>query len=108
MLAGVADEVVDAGDHVASVGGAGDCDAAAAPELEHPLVAEEAQRAQHGVRVDAEDGREVPGGRQTLARLRLAVGDRAPDLCRDLLEELGRLLLIDLDFEHRAVHTITK
>jgi hypothetical protein len=45
VLAGVADEVVDAGDHVASVGGAGDCDAAAAAKLEQAFAAECTERA---------------------------------------------------------------
>src|SRR4051794_6044296 len=76
LLAREADEVAGPRDHRALLGRAGDGDTAPAPELEHPLVAQKTKRAQHGVRVHAEDGGEVAGRRQSLARLRLAVRDR--------------------------------
>ena len=42
---------------------AGDVDPAPAPELEQPLLAEKPERPENGVRVHAEHGREVAGGR---------------------------------------------
>ena len=107
LLAGEANELARARDHGALLRRARDGDAAPAPELEQALVAQETKRAEHRVRVHLEDGREVAGRRKALARLRLAVGDGAPDLGRDLLEELGRFLSIDLDTKHCAIHTST-
>jgi len=60
---------------------------------------------QHGVRVDAENGREVLGGRKALSRFCLALGDRSPDFTRDLLVEIGRILPVHLDIEHSASHS---
>jgi hypothetical protein len=107
-VAGELHELACALDKVAALRGSGDGDAAAAPELEQSLVAKKAEGAQHGVRVHAEDGRKVARRRKPFARLCLAVRDGAPDLSRYLFEELGRFLSVDLDVEHRAVHTITK
>src|SRR5262249_42058691 len=108
LLPSEADELPRPRDHGALLWRACNGDTAAAPKLEQPLLAEEAQRTQHGVRVHAEDCCEAAGGRKALAGLRLAVRDRAPDLRRHLLEELGRLLSVDLDVQHRAVHTSTR
>jgi len=75
----------------ASLGGAGDGDAAPAPELEQLLVSEYSQGSQHRVRVDAKDCGEVFGGRQSLARPCLAFRDRATNLSGDLLVEIGAI-----------------
>ena len=64
-----------------------------------------AERAENGVGVDAEDGGEVLGGRQALAGLGFAVGDRAADLAGDLLVELEGVVAVDLDTEHGASHS---
>src|SRR5579875_3912482 len=70
---GEADELADPLlEDAAPVRIAGHRDAPSAPELEHALLAERPQRAQHGVRVDAEDRGEVPGGGDALARAGLA------------------------------------
>ena len=61
MLAGEVDEFLGSLDDGAAFGGAGDGDAAAAAELEQAFVAEQAQGAEDGVGVDAEDGGEVFG-----------------------------------------------
>src|SRR5262249_14870554 len=52
--AGEAHEVLRARHDGAALGAAGDGDAAAAAKLEQPLVAQQAKRAQDGVRVDFE------------------------------------------------------
>ena len=75
-MAGELDEFSRSLDDGTALGRPGDRDAAAASELEQPLVAEQPQRTQHGVGVDAEDGGEVLGGREALARLGFSVGDR--------------------------------
>src|SRR5581483_2598272 len=102
-----ADELAGAGDHRSLLGRARHVNAAAAPELEQSLVAEDAERAEDGVRVDAENRREIACGRETVAGIRLSVGDRPPDLRCDLMEESGRFRRIDLDTQHRANHTST-
>lgn len=102
VLAGEADEVFGAGDDGAAFGAAGDGDAASAPELEQSLIAEEAQRAEDSVAVDLEDCGEIAGGREALTGRCFAFGDRAADLGRDLLIQLGRLVAVDLDTNHGA------
>ncbi len=64
--------------------------APAATELDKPLVPERAQPAEDGVGIDAEDGSEVPGGRQPPAGRGLAVSYCAPDRRRDLLMKRHR------------------
>src|SRR5947209_712237 len=61
-------ELLHLGQDCAPVGRADDGDPAAAPELQEPLVAQDAQRAEHGVAVHAENGGEVHRGRKPLAR----------------------------------------
>jgi hypothetical protein len=102
VLASEADEVSRTSDDDATLGAAGNGDAAAAAELEQAFVAEEAQRTQDGVRVDLEHGGEVAGGRETLAWLCFTVGDRAADLGGDLLVQLGWVVAVDLDTDHGA------
>jgi hypothetical protein len=86
VLAGELDERLCAGDDGAALGTAEHRHSAAAAELEEALVAEGAKGAKHCVRVHAEHRGEVFGRRATLARLGLALGDRAPDLGGCLLE----------------------
>jgi hypothetical protein len=88
--------------HGSLLGGSRDRDPATAPKLEQPLVAERPEGPQDRVGVHAEDGREVACRRQPLARARLAIGDRATDLCSHLLVELDRLVAVDLDTEDGA------
>ena len=102
VLTGETDEVFGAGDDGAALGAAGDGDAAAAPELEQPLLAQEAEGPQDGVGVDLEHRGEIARGWEALAGLCFAVGDRAPDFGRDLLVEFGRLVAVDLDTDHGA------
>ena len=97
MVAGEVDEFLCSLDDGAAFGRAGDGDAAAAPELEQSLVAEQPQRTQHGVGVDAEDGGEVLGGREALSGLGFSVGDRASDLGGDLFVEVGGVGFVYLD-----------
>jgi hypothetical protein len=77
-------------------------------ELEQAFLSQLPQRAEHGVRVDPEHGREVLCRRESLTRLRLALGDRSTDLRRDLLVEVGRFGSIDLDRNHDASDNSTK
>lgn len=79
-----------------------DRDSASAAELEQSLVSERAQRSQNGIGVHADYGRQVFGWWKALAGAGLTVGDRAADLSGDLLVEVGRGALVDLDSEHDA------
>lgn len=54
-------------------------DAPAAPELQESLLAEQAQRAEDGVRVDAEHGSEVTGSWQAFSGLCFPIGNRTAD-----------------------------
>ena len=85
MLAGHAGELGRLGDDGALLWRPGDGDAAAAAELEQALVTQRSERAQDGVGVDAELGREVARGREPLPGLGLAVGDGTSDLRGDLV-----------------------
>ena len=80
-------------------GRAGDGNAAAATELEEPFVAEIAQCPKDGVPIDVQHRREVSCGREPLAGLRLPFGDRATDLSRNLLVQVGPTLPIQFDAE---------
>ena len=84
-----------------------DRDSPPTPELEQPLVAKLPERAQDGVGVDLEHRGEIACRWKPLARLRLAVRDRASDLRGDLLVELGLVLAIDLDNSQDAINTST-
>src|SRR5262249_9266114 len=83
----------------ALLGSAADGDAPAAAELEQALLAELPERAQHGVAVDPEDGREVACRRKPLARPGLAVGDCPADLGRHLLVQVVSAAAVDVDSE---------
>lgn len=88
-------------------GVAGDMDAAAAAEFQKALVAEQSQGAQHGVGVHPQDGREVPGGGQSLTGACLSIGNRPSDLPGDLVMEQSRVGSIYLDLEHCASYDST-
>ena len=105
LLAGEVDEVPRSLDDSATLRCARDRDAASAAELEQSLVAEEPERTQDGVRVDAEDGGEVFCGWEALAGLCLALGDRTANLGGDLLEEIGGIATVEFDIQHDASNT---
>lgn len=105
MLSREADEFVRACGDGALFRTPGHGDAATAAELEQPFVAEDAERPQDCVRVDAENGGEVARWGQPLAGFRLALRDRAAELGRNLLVEVGRFVPVDLDAKHGASNT---
>jgi hypothetical protein len=98
------DEFVDFADDGASLWCSGDGDPAAASELEQTLLLEEAQGSEHGVGVDAENGRQIPREGETLAGLGFAVCDRASDLGGDLLVERRGGGRIDPHVSHCAAN----
>jgi hypothetical protein len=102
LRSGELDELTCTGNDRATLRRPGNGDAAAAPELEQPLVAQQAKRTENGVGVYVEHGGEVLRRREPLARLRLAVRDCTPNLGGHLLVEHGRLLAIHLDMKHGA------
>ena len=104
LTAGEGDELLRPRGELTALRAARHGDAAAAAELEQPLVAQQPQRAQDRVPVDTEDGREVARRRQALALARLAVGDGPPDLGGDLVVEGGRIRL-SVDATHGASDT---
>ena len=82
----------------AALGRSGHGGSAAAAKLEQPLVLKQPQRAQDGVGVDPEHGREVSCGWESLTGLRLSVCDRTPYLGGDLkIEKVAAVLLVHLD-----------
>ena len=86
--------------HGAMFGCGGHGHAASAAELQEPLLAKDAEGAQHGVRVHSEDGGEVSSRRESLTGRGFSVRDRAADLGRDLFVEVGGVCLVDLDMQH--------
>lgn len=107
LLTGEADKLAGASEDGAALWCPCNVNAPAAPELKHPFVAEQAQGTKDGVRVDPKHRGEVAGRRQPFSRFGLAVGDSPADLGGDLLEEVGLLLAVDLDANHRDIHTST-
>ena len=73
------DERNGAGDHLALLWGCEDGDTSSTPKLEQALLTKDAQSAKNRVLVDADHSREVSGRRESLAHVRFAVSDRAPD-----------------------------
>ena len=85
-------------DDGAALGCPGNRDSPTAAKLEQPLVLKQPQRAQDGVGVDSENGREVSRRRESFTGLRFAVCDRTPYLGGDLeIEEVGAGFLVHLD-----------
>lgn len=71
-----------------------------APELEQPLVPQLAERAEDGVPVHLQHGRQIQRGREPLARTGLSSRDRAANLGRNLLVQICRLISVELDMKH--------
>ena len=105
LAAGEVDELLRSLDNGATFGCPCNRDATPAPELEQSFVAEQPQRTQHGVAVDAEDGGEVLRRREALSRLCLSLCNRTADLGGDLFVEIGGVGLIHLDTQHDVSHT---
>jgi hypothetical protein len=103
--AGELHELSGSSDHCPALQAPRNTDPSAASKLEQTLVAKRAKRAQNRVRINADHGGEIAGGRQTLARLGLAVGYRAANLGGDLLVQVGGIATVDLDWKHGASHT---
>lgn len=76
-------------------GGGGDRHATALSELEQALIAECAQRAENGVRIDAEDGSEISGRWQSVTGSGFALGDSPSQGGGDLLVQGCRVGRID-------------
>lgn len=72
-------------------------DASSPTEFEKPFVAQNAQRPQHGIGVDAEDRSEVFGRRQPLAWPRFTLGNGAPDFAGHLFVERERVGTVNVD-----------
>ena len=85
-------------DDGAALGCPGHGDSASASKLEQPFVLKQPQRAQDGVGVDSENGREVSGWWESFTGLGFAVCDRASYLGGDLeIEEVAAVFLVHLD-----------
>ena len=104
VFAGECDELPCSLDDGATLGRSGDCDAAAAAELEQAFLAELSEGAEDGVAVDAEDGGEVFGGWESFAGFGFAVGDGAADLACDLFVQVEGVVVVELDISHGAMH----
>jgi hypothetical protein len=105
MPPGEPDQVTCSADDSALLCGARDSDSASATKLEQTLVAELAQRAENGVRVDAENRGQVTGRWQALTGECFAIGDCAANLGRYLSVEVGRVGAVDLDMKHGTSNT---
>ncbi len=95
MAAGEVDQLSRPVDDGAAVGAAGDRDRSTASHFEEALVAQQPQRAQDRVGVDAEDGGEIPGLRDAVAGTGLPLSDRAADLRRHLFVQRRGVAAID-------------
>src|SRR5215218_1333226 len=80
-----------------ALGGSGNADPAPAAKVEQAFLAKLAERAQHSVRVDPDDRRQIFGWRQPLPGFGFAVHNGATDLGRDLLMQLHVLAALHLD-----------
>lgn len=105
VFAGQTGELGCLGDDGAAMWRPGDGDAAAAAELEQALVTKRSERAQDGVGVDAELGREVARGRKPLPGRGLTVRDGSSNLRGDLGVQIRWFGRIHLDIHHDASDT---
>jgi hypothetical protein len=94
-------------DHCALLWGGGDGDAPPAPELDEAFLAKDAESAEHGVGVDAEDGGKVAGRWEPFTGLGFTLGDRAADLGGGLLEERHRASVVELATKHETSYSST-
>jgi hypothetical protein len=75
-------------------------DASAASKFEQPFVSKQPKSPEDCVGVDAQDGGKVPSGGESLTRMGFSLGNRPPDLGRDLVMQGNRLSPIHLDSYH--------
>lgn len=80
-------------------------DAAPAAEIDEALVAERTERREHGVSIDAENGRQIGGRRQALALACFAVDDRAAQRSGGLVGDALRGARVTVDRPHGASDT---
>jgi hypothetical protein len=80
-------------------------DSATRPKLEQTLVLEQPQRAQDGVPIYTENGREVSRRREPLTGFGLTVSDRTTYLGSDLQIDVGAILFVHLDTNQCTNHT---
>jgi hypothetical protein len=80
---------------------------AASFEFEQALVAKDVQGAEDGVLVYTEHGGNVFGEWKPFTRTRLALSDRTPDLCCNLVVKEGRLGPVNVDTQHGPSHSST-
>ena len=102
VLAGVADELAGPGQDGTPVSGSGHGDAPAPAELQQALIAQHAQGTQHGVGIDVQHRRQVPGPRQPLAGADLPVRDRPADAGANLVIQRQGITAIQVDLQHNA------
>ena len=100
MAPGELDELAHARVELALLWRRDDRGAPAAPDLEQSLVPKLPERAKHGVSVHLQHGGQVERGREPLAWAGLSIRDRTPDLGRNLLVQVGRLVSVQLDMKH--------
>lgn len=72
-------------------------DPTATAEFDQALGTDNAERPQHGVRVNAKHGCQIARRREPFARSGLAFGDGTAQLRRHLVVELSSVVSIDLD-----------
>jgi hypothetical protein len=84
-----------------------DGDASATTELQHVLVAQHSQSAEHSVGMHAEHRGRVAGGWETFTGSYFAVCDLAADLVCDLFMKREWVVPVDIDFFHGDMHSST-
>jgi photosystem II stability/assembly factor-like uncharacterized protein len=99
------DQIPRCRDDLSVIGRRGNRDSTTAAKVEQPLIAKLPQCTQDRVRVHGKHCGKVPRRRQPFAWAGFTLSDGTPDLRRDLLVEIGRLLAVHLDTEHGASDT---
>jgi hypothetical protein len=107
LRSGKVDQLPDPGNDSASLRCPGDGHTSAALEVEDALVSKCPERPEDGIRVNAEHGGDVSGGRKALAGSQLTLGDVPPDLRRHLLMQRDGLVSGDLDIHDGDMQSIT-
>lgn len=106
MLTGRGEQCLGLGEQHSPLGFAHHGDAPAPPELQDPLVSEEPEGTEHGVRVDPGHGRHVLGGREPLTWSHESVGNVPADFGGYLVVERCRSPE-QLDIPHDDMQSIT-